>query len=447
VSLTYSVPLAYPTPFRGEKRARHPVRVSTTSSLHALRPSNSQASVESSFVETLTIRQVRRLALARAGLLRPEWTGMPKSARGRSASARRACGEIIRRFGYLQLDSIGITGARTHGLVLMSRLDGLDPSLAEDLLQPGAPIFEYLGHEACWQPIEDWALFDFRRRELRDAPRWGSFVGDHRDLAEEILRRIEAEGPLRSADFDSDRFGENWRLKKATFVASGLWGTGDLAIRERRGFQRVYDLTERVIPEGARSRSVSFDEALPALILKALDGHGWARQGTIADTWRLKGRGRAVAAALARLEESGEVASCVLVDERGDRTAGWVRTGDLELAARLDRTRPRQDRGVLLSPFDPVLWDRGRVTQLFGFDQVLEIYKPAKDRTYGYYCLPVLAGDRLVARVDLKCDRKSGAVEVLTCRFEDDEPTPAHREAVRSAVERHGRLLGMTIVW
>ncbi|TFG38680.1 MAG: hypothetical protein E4H44_03485, partial [Candidatus Aminicenantes bacterium] len=223
-------------------------------------------SIESPPMESLSTRQCRRLALARAGLLKPEWTGMPKTARGRGPSARRACLEIVRRFGYLQLDSIGVTGARTQGLVLMSRLDGLDPSLAEDLLQPGEPLFEHLGHEACWQPMEDWPLFAFRRRELRDAPRWGAFVADHRDVATEILRRIETEGPLRSLDFESGRFGGNWQLKIATFVASALWGTGELAIRERRSFQRVYDLAERVIPNQVRSQSMTFDQALPELI-------------------------------------------------------------------------------------------------------------------------------------------------------------------------------------
>ena len=397
-------------------------------------------------METLTIRQARRLALARAGLLKPEWTGMPRSARGRGPSARRACHEIIRRFGYLQLDSIGIAGARTQGLVLMSRLDGLDPSLVEDLLQPGEPLFEGLGHEACWQPLEDWRLFAFRRRELRERPRWGVLVAENRKVADEILGRIRDEGPLRSLDFESERYGTNWQLKTATLVASGLWGTGELAIRERRSFQRVYDLTERVIPDEVRSQSTTFDEALPELILKALDGHGWASRGTIAETWRLKNRGGDIDAALGRLEESGEIAACELLDEGGGRTGGWIRVEDLELAARLDRSRPRRDRGVLLSPFDPVLWDRKRVAALFGFDQILEIYKPASQRQYGYYCLPVLAGDRLVARVDLKCDRKERRIETLSSRYEDEKPTPAHQEALRTAVERHGRLLGMDIV-
>jgi uncharacterized protein YcaQ len=293
--------------------------------------------------------------------------------------------------------------------------------------------------------MEDWPLFAFRRRELREVPRWGEFVAEHRKVADEILRRIEDEGPLRSLDFDSARFGSDWQLKTATFVASGLWGTGELAIRERRSFQRVYDLPERVIPDDVRSRDMSFEEALPVLVLKALDGHGWASQGTIADTWRLKNRRTALETALLRLREEGKIAACELVGDDGQRTTGWIRAEDLELAARLDRIRPRQDRGVLLSPFDPVLWDRKRVAALFDFDQVLEIYKPVGDRQYGYYCLPVLAGDRLVARADLKCDRKAGCINVLTCRYEDERPSSAHREAVQTAIERHGRLLGMRI--
>jgi len=395
-------------------------------------------------METLTIRQTRRLALARAGLLKPEWTGMPKFARGRGPSARRACHEIVRRFGYLQLDSIGVAGARTHGLVLMSRLNGLDPSLAEDLLQPGEPLFEYLGHEACWQPMKDWPIFGFRRRELRDRPRWGVFVAEHRKLANQILERIANEGPLRSLDFESERYGSTWNVKTATVVASALWGTGELAVRERRGFQRVYDLVERVIPDDVRFRSMNPDEALRRLVLKALNGHGWSRQGTIADTWRLKNKGGEILEALRALEDEGKITACVLLDDAGGRTTGWIRVDDLELASRLDRIRPRQDRGVLLSPFDPVLWDRKRVAALFGFDQILEIYKPGKDRLYGYYCLPVLAGDRLVARVDLKCDRKAGRIKVLSTQYEDEQPSSAHREAVLLAVDRHVNMLKVT---
>jgi uncharacterized protein YcaQ len=293
--------------------------------------------------------------------------------------------------------------------------------------------------------MEDYPLFEFRRRELRDRPRWGRFVAEHRDVAQEILRRIEAEGPLRSLDFGGERFGGGWQLKVATFVASGLWGTGELAIRERQAFQRVYDLSERVIPEDLRRRSVSFEEALPQLVLSALAGHGWATRGTIADTWRLKNHAAALDAALVRLAEDGEVVRCALVRAGGSRRPGWIRVEDLELAERLAGARPRRNRGVLLSPFDPVLWDRRRVAALFAFDQVLEIYKPAEDRLYGYYCLPVLAGDELVARVDLKADRRRASIELLSCRFETDPPSTAHREAVRVAIDRHAEILGFAV--
>ena len=130
-----------------------------------------------------------------------------------------------------------------------------------------------------------------------------------------------------------------------------------------------------------------------------------------------------------------------MVDSAGKRTPGWIGPQDVELVERLRSARPRRDAGVLLSPFDPVLWERDRVRALFGFDQLLEIFKPEPQRVYGYYCLPVLAGESLVARVDLKADRRASVVRVLTCRFEGPNPdrgTPSQAEAVRSALARFG---------
>jgi hypothetical protein len=127
------------------------------------------------------------------------------------------------------------------------------------------------------------------------------------------------------------------------------------------------------------------------------------------------------------------------------KSPGWIRPGDLELAARLRRVRPRADRGVLLSPFDPVLWDRRRVRQLFAFDQVLEIFKPAPKRKYGYYCLPVFAGDKFVGRVDLKAGWKAEKLMVLSVLFEEVNRTgkvkSEDREAVRTALERYAKAL------
>ena len=139
---------------------------------------------------------------------------------------------------------------------------------------------------------------------------------------------------------------------------------------------------------------------------------------------------------------------CDLHDSNGRAIKGWIRPDDLELAARLKEVRPRSDRGVLLSPFDPVLWDRPRLKRLFGFDFALEIFKPAHQRQDGYYSMPVLAGEQLVARFDLKANRKAGQLNVQSLRFENPsahELSPA-REAARTALARHAESLELKLV-
>jgi len=388
--------------------------------------------------ETLDVRAVRRLALARAGLLAGD---LPTKARGGGRTARDAAHSVIDRFGYLQLDTISVAGARSHSLVLASRLDGMDASLGEELLVPGAPLFEYWGHAACWMPLALYPLFEFRRQRFRRHPWWGDLLDANRAAADALLRRARDDGPFRSSDLEGEGGKGWWRIKESKRVAEALWSAGELAIRERRGFQRIYDLTERVIPDALRSRPVPVHDAYRALILLALDGHGWADERTIAATWNLRRTRPEFVAALRSLADEGAVVACALADEDETR-AGWIRPRDLEVASALRRLRPRDDRGVLLTPFDPLLWDRARVRRLFGFDVVLEIYVPAAKRRYGYFCMPVLAGERLVARVDVKADRAAGRLRIVARHFEG-KATAADREAVRTAVARHARAVGL----
>jgi len=398
-------------------------------------------------VETITIPAARRLALVRAGLLKPELTGFPKRAMGRSPSARKAAHRVIQRFGYLQLDTVSIAGARSHAIVLLSRLAGIDRMLAEELLRPGEPIFEYWGHEASLIPIELYPVFEFRRKEFRRHPWWGDLIGRHPQVADNLRRRIREEGPLRSIDMEGRGGRGWWDLKLVKRVATALWSAGELAISERRNFQRIFDLTERVVPERWRQSGLAEAASLEQLLVYALQGHGWASTGTLTQTWRLHNRQKQIRAALHRLVEKGEIVPCLLVGDDGKKHPGWIRPIDLELAAKLTRLRPRKDRGVLLSPFDPVLWDRRRVRLLFDFDQILEIFKPAPKRIYGYYCMPVLAGERLVARIDLKADWKAQKLHVLSQRFEAAYPAGTaaveDREAARTALARYAGALGL----
>lgn len=400
-------------------------------------------------MHTLDIPAARRLALARAGLLSRHWSGLPRRAAGGGRRARQAALQIIRRFGYLQIDSVSVAGARSHSLVLLSRLEGFEPRLGEDLLRPGEPLFEYWGHEASWLPMELYPLFGFRRLEFRAHPWWGDLLSKHPQVADGLLRRIEVDGPLRSLDLEDKGRAGWWDLGVSKKVLVTLWSRGDVAIRQRSGFQRTFDLAERVIDGAWYGQDLDRPAAFRRLLLLALDGHGWATRGTLAATWRLRNCAAELQAALEQLREQGLVVPCQLTTDDGRKLAGWIRPEHLSLAADLRRLRPDATRGVLLSPFDPVLWDRQRVKLLFDFEQLLEIFKPAPQRRYGYYCLPVLAADRLVGRVDLKAQSKEGRLIVLSRHVEPFTSKPRRQRAelaIDDALHRYSKALGLRLV-
>jgi len=407
-------------------------------------------------METISTLEARRLALFRAGFL-PEaqrrasiadGPASPEAGKSMRSTHRDRSLEVIRRFGYLQLDTVSIAGARSHSIVLLSRIPGIGPELGEELLRPGEPIFEYWGHEVSWIPLELFSYFEFRRKEFRKHPWWGNVIAANRKLGREILARIRSEGPLKSSDWEGPGSKGWWDLKPAKRVLAAYWSSGELAVRERRNFQRIYDLSERVIPSAHLEMKSSPEESLRVLLLLALQGHGWAQTGTLANTWRLRNRPQQIAHALQTLVDDGSIVRCALV-ENGKRVPGWIRSGDLEPASELAARRLRRDRGTLLSPFDPLIWDRARVQRLFGFEQVLEIFKPAPARIYGYYCLPVLAGDRLVGRVDLKADRKSKQLNLLSAHLEESlngrDSEAAASRAMQTALERYAKSLRLTL--
>ena len=373
---------------------------------------------------TVSATAVRRLAVAAQGYA------------GRYRRATEATVEAaIRRLSCVQLDSIS-TVERSHRIALTGRVGNYPREAISQLLGKGR-IFEYWAHEACLLPIESWPLC---RRAMETGGRdWYSNVNDvksaHPELAEEILERIREDGPLASRQFEGAAGGGMWNWKPAKAMLERLWNHGALVIAGRQGFQRVYDLAERVIPRAQLEAPVPPDEeVLRSFAEQAVRARGALTEAGITEHWRLRGGAARVKPAVAELVAEGRLRR-LRVDDGG---ADVLVAADAEL----DRHAPRT--AVLLSPFDNLLWDRPFARRILGFDHLIEVYKPAPQRQYGYYVLPFLRGDRIVGRADLKSERKEGRLVVRAFHREDGvRPSGALDDALDGALYRLARSIGL----
>jgi uncharacterized protein len=342
----------------------------------------------------------------------------------------------IRRLSCVQLDSIS-TVERSHRIVLAARVGVYPKGTVSRLLGQGR-VFEYWAHEASLLPVEDFPLFRWR---MRGRGHWGSHeraLRDHPEVAEHVLEEIRARGALGSRHFAGEGGGGMWNWKPAKRVLDSLWDRGDLAIAGRQGFQRLYDLTERVIPRAVLGTPEPSDgDALRALVLRAVRSRGALTESGIAEHYRLPGRTAAVRPHVDALVGEGALRR-LAIDDGGPPV---LVPGGLPLGERVSRG------ATLLSPFDNLLWDRPFVERLFGFKHVMEIYKPPEQRVYGYYVLPLLRGDRIVGRADLKSDRKAGALRLLAFHREPGvRDTRALEQDLTRALERLARAAGLAKV-
>ncbi|MHC9043537.1 winged helix-turn-helix domain-containing protein [Microbacterium saperdae] len=369
--------------------------------------------------DTLSPAQARRMALAAQGFTRARPTAVS------AAHIHR----MMDRIGVLQIDSVNVF-ARSHYLPLLSRLGAYDPALLDKVfLSRTTHYVEYLAHEATFIPIEDWPLWQFRMDDFRR--RWSaedSWVSANARTVQWVQDELRTRGPLRPADLRADAPRERgtwWDWDDVKLALEHLWRTGDVAISGRKGFERTYALAEQVIPERIRAQKISRAEAIRTLIARAARSSGVATQSDLADYYRIRDRA-AVTQAIADLTESGELLPV--------RVRGWERGGRPLAAWRhRDAVLPRRvDAAAVLTPFDPVVWFRDRALRAFELDYRIEIYVPAEKRRYGYYSLPVLVGDRIVARVDLKSDRAASTLQVQSAWW---EPQAAPEDADRIARE------------
>lgn len=370
---------------------------------------------------TLTIGAARAVHLAAQGMLQPR----------RRKATKADVLEAIRRMGMLQIDTISVV-ARSPYFVLWSRLGDYDPDWLGQHLAEGR-LFEYWAHEACFVPIEDYGLYRHRMLDP-SAMGWKYSEAWMRERAAEVgqvLSHIRENGPARSSDFErtDGKGGGWWEWKPEKRSLEGLFTSGALMIARRDNFQRVYDLAERVHPSWDDSQLPPMDAVRRAFVLRAVKALGVAKAAWIPDYHRTR---------RPHLGPDELVAEGLLVRARVE---GWdepvyIHPDHLQTARDAAQGALSPSLTTLLSPFDPIVWDRRRALELFDFDYRLECYTPAEKRRYGYFTLPILRRGVLAGRIDAKAHRKAGVFELKAVMLE-----PGVRASERLARDVAGALL------
>ncbi len=388
-------------------------------------------------------REIVPVEAARALLLCGQWLLEDPKRRASPASVERA----IRGLGYVQIDSINRI-ERAHHLILAARFDDYTHRHLTHLLERKRSLFEHWTHDAAVIPVEWYAHWKprFRRWErwAKQRPRVKQRLGPKPGaVLREVLERIAAEGPLTSADFEHVRKGQPkgwWDWKPQKMALEFHWRSGRLAVSGRRNFQKLYDLAERVHPEGHAAREPSEEENRDWACGSALERLGVATHSEIAQFWDAF-RGPAARTWCQLAEREGRIVPVDLESADGSRPRPGFALSDWQRCAA--RTREAPDRVRLLAPFDPLLRDRARLKRLFGFDYTFEGFVPEAKRSYAYYVLPILDGGRLVGRLSPRHDRDGRFVEVEHLWWEPGvRPTAKRRKGLERALERLARLVG-----
>jgi uncharacterized protein YcaQ len=351
------------------------------------------------------------------------------ASRARSGTAAEVLA-TVQRLGCVQLDSIS-TVDRSHRIALGARV-GAYPEAAVSKLMRGGRIFEYWAHEACLVPVEDYPMHRWRMAGFAESHPWrGNVFEREPELTEQVLREIGERGALGSRHFEGSGPGGMWNWKPAKIVLEALHSAGRLAIAGRDGFQRLYDLPERVLPANVLDAPApSRDDFVRWATLRGVHARGALTESAVAEMWRLRGGAAGVRPHADALVAEGKLEKLEIEDGK----APVLVPADVEP----DGSVPP---ALLLSPFDNLVWDRAFLERVFGFRHVIEVYKREHERVYGYYVLPLLRKDRLVGRADLKHDRAERTLLVKAFH-----PEPGVRgsldDCLDAALARLARVLG-----
>jgi uncharacterized protein YcaQ len=353
----------------------------------------------------ITRHQVALMQLSSLGLLTP-----PPAIPSKSDVI-----QTIRRMGVLQIDTISVVN-RSPYLVLWSRLGNYDSSWLEETHSDGE-LFEYWAHANCFIPIEDYPFF--RRKMMERATHWwdvSEWVKNHQEIIEFVKETIKEKGPQKSSDFPK-RVGKNngwWDWKDEKIALDLLWTKGDLMIPYRKNFQRFYDLRDNVLTHQLDDLDIPeltiVDEVLVEKTIQIL---GASRPKWIADYYRLNQK--ETQNAIQTLIDKQKI---ILVDSEDFPEGVLIHKDNIGLMDQAVVGNLKAENTSILSPFDPLVWDRARTKDLFDFDFTLESYVPAPKRKFGYFSLPILHDGQLIGRMDSKAHRKENLFEIKSLHFE-----------------------------
>jgi uncharacterized protein YcaQ len=373
-------------------------------------------------VETLSGAQARRIALAEPGT--------------------RQLNLALQRLGLLQLDSVNVF-ERSHYLPVFSRLGSYDKAELDELtFGRKAKYTEYWAHVAALIPLSTWPLWRWKMQHYRET--WladpDSWVSSNGGMLDWLRAELAAKGPLPASKVEHDankRRGGWWEWSEVKTGLEYLFYMGEVVSAGRTRFERTYGLTEQVMPAALLDQQVSRHDAMRQLMSLAARAHGIGTLNDLADYYRLKKT--SVATVLDELVEDGELVPVTV--------RGWEKVGrPLQAYLHRDARTPRRiEATALLSPFDPVVWERERALRMFDFHYRIEIYTPAPKRIYGYYTLPVLVDDRIIGRIDLKSDRQNRVLRVQSAWKEADAGPAAAPSP--GAWARVAALLRETAAW
>lgn len=347
----------------------------------------------------LTRHEARKIILASQGL---------KSSSQSGKSSVRLSKESIESIGYVQIDTISVV-QRAHHHVWWSRVNNYHPELLAKLEQKEKVIFEYWSHAASYLPMIDYRFTLPFKKENKSRDKF--WYRKDKKIMQFVMDRIKAEGPLMSKNFEKPaeyKSNAMWEAPPTKQALQNLFMEGEIMVAGRQGFQKIYDLTERVLPANIDLSTPSYEDYLRHLIFRDLKAHGIVRNKDIG--YLLKGHQKGIAGQINEMTDNGEV---IIVKVKGKATQFFSLSSSIDLLEKRFATKMK-----FLSPFDNVLINRERTSSLFDYDYTLECYTPAAKRRFGYFGLPILWNNDLIGQIDVKADRTTNCMIIRNLTIE-----------------------------